>query len=1136
MINNGRTINPLLRDGTSQPQRLLKSLLPSYVSVDERSMDDLLAFAAEFSKEINFFNPDNNTDGTWEKFFNNQTTDKVNQSTQPHYALFIAFLELFKIAQTDLNTITQRHLDFYYREVLNLRELEAVPDQVFVILGLAQNVASYLITGGTALNAKQDNLGLDLTYKTNRNTTINKAQIAELKALFYNKKNDGRLYASPIANSANGAGLEIEGTEKKWRTFGAINNPNLPFDAAQTDRSQASVGFAFSSPALLMAEGSRMVTLTIKVANLNGLTNDDISNAFVLQFSGENSWVLPLGKSTTSGIADNSILIKAEILSGQPAIVPYNKSVLGDNINTNFPVVKVLLNTNLKTSPFVYEKLKALSIKSALVHVSVSGIRNLFLQNDNSAVDNSKPFLPFGNRPNIGSNFYIGSHEAFSKKLSSFSVNIKWLSLPKSNKGFEDYYHNYIPRTSAGENLRKSENFKAELSVLTENNWVPLLNGTTEESRLFVSTGSVPGVLDENRSITVSGSIIESLGRDIDLSTQPAKNYDTTTSRGFIKLSLKGADFGHSDFQNSFSRQAIKAATPVTTNYLPQDINDTLSFDKTKWVRPSGETYLNNASLVQNPTGIYYYPLPNEPYSPTVSEISINYSTSAKLNLENNLKDVNNATAFNNRIEKFFHLEPFGVAERHPFISAQPGNLLLVPLFEDEGTLYMGISELEPPQTLSFLFKIAEGSSNPELLRQNLKWSVLINNEWINLTPSRVLADSTNGFLTSGIVVVDLPKTISNTNTLLTPGLHWLKASVTNDSLAVCDMIEIRTQAIAATFEDNQNDPNHLAESLPAGTISELSQGDSTIIKIEQPYASFGGRIKEQNENFYARVSERLRHKNRGATIWDYEHLVLQEFASIYKVKCLNHTRFVSGTDLRTVAPGNVSVVVVSNVKSNNSINPIKPKTGLILLDEIKLYLQKLIPPCVTLHVKNPIFEEIQLDFKVKIRAGFDTGYYTQKLNEDLVKFLAPWAYGGNDISFGGSIHKSVILNYVEDQEYVDFVTTFRMHHYSSSNILLDVNEATASTPASILTSSDTHKIYVLESDEIIPDDDNLVNAPFKPVNEVMGNGTPPPPPYTPPYGVGAFSVGVNFIVGNGLPFEDGGLGFKETDDGFSID
>lgn len=41
---------------------------------------------------------------------------------EPHYALYLSFLHLFRLAQNGLNTYTRRHLDFYYKEILRLAE------------------------------------------------------------------------------------------------------------------------------------------------------------------------------------------------------------------------------------------------------------------------------------------------------------------------------------------------------------------------------------------------------------------------------------------------------------------------------------------------------------------------------------------------------------------------------------------------------------------------------------------------------------------------------------------------------------------------------------------------------------------------------------------------------------------------------------------------------------------------------------------------------------------------------------------------------------------------------------------------------------------------------------------------------
>jgi hypothetical protein len=136
----------------------------------------------------------------------------------------------------------------------------------------------------------------------------------------------------------------------------------------------------------------------------------------------------------------------------------------------------------------------------------------------------------------------------------------------------------------------------------------------------------------------------------------------------------------------------------------------------------------------------------------------------------------------------------------------------------------------------------------------------------------------------------------------------------------------------------------------------------------------------------------------------------------------------------------------------------------------------------VTLHVHNPIYEEVKVDFQVKFRNGVDAGLFKNKLNSEIKSLLAPWAFDcNNDINFGGRIHKSVILNHIEERPYVDFVTCFKMHHIApqdpANNPTADIEEAIATTPISILGSSNEHIIDVLDpategctcADNIIP-------------------------------------------------------------------
>ena len=100
MAINCNSKNPLQRDGTSQAQRTLKTLLPGYVAVDERSIENLQEFAMEFAREISYYKIDNTVDpdplkNNWHDFFN-KLIDQNSKYNAPHFVLFMAFLQLFK--------------------------------------------------------------------------------------------------------------------------------------------------------------------------------------------------------------------------------------------------------------------------------------------------------------------------------------------------------------------------------------------------------------------------------------------------------------------------------------------------------------------------------------------------------------------------------------------------------------------------------------------------------------------------------------------------------------------------------------------------------------------------------------------------------------------------------------------------------------------------------------------------------------------------------------------------------------------------------------------------------------------------------------------------------------------------------
>lgn len=1135
MSNNCRDNNLLQRDGTSRQQRLLKALLPGYVAVDERKIEDLISFVRKYARQVRFY-PREETGGdleNWENFFEKELDP--GQRTEPHYALFLAFLQLFRIAQDDLNQITRKHLEFYYRDVLRLDTKEAVADQAYIILELARHVDQHLIEKGTQLKAGKDDSGKELIYKTDRDIVINTATVEEIKAVF--RDENSRLYASPIADSADGQGAEIESTEMNWRTFGRPAGKWKQHE--RPDRPQAEIGFAFASPLLFLAEGDReiTITLTLKETEATGSLTEllkglKVRDAFRVRFSGEEDWIEPLAEendrdgwdevpaavverildflnsaetwediagvepqegpvsddpergygdqindydigettakemlrvrdkelgpagfaslkdvrevrgvgkdkiddliytfrnpcnTTTVDPESRQIIIKRTVTKAQDPIVAYRKNdkKLLDPFTTRWPVVKITLNTD--QDPYIYETLEKLAVKHAHIAVQVSELRELTIQNDQSVLDPGKNFHPFGIRPEQGSNVYVGSREVFSKNLERLKVHVSWHGLPDD---FEDYYLSYDGPE------RSNDSFKANVYLLDKKNWVPLQAGEgAGPGRALDLFSEDAGMLSENSMLIVQNrEDLRRIPRDPGLGT--ADEYDTDTRKGFLRLELANTDFGHKDYQSAYSKAVLGGFQKDGT------------FD-------SGTK------------------LPSEPYTPEVKGIYINYRSSVEMNLDTDLPPDDAGE----RAEQIFHVGVFGTAEKTAENIAVP----LLPKYASEGALYIGIDNFSSGQTLSLLFQVAEGSADPDLEPQEINWSYLSRDQWVDFDKFGIQSDGTSGLLTSGIIHFDISKEATDQNTLLPPGKHWIRAAVTEKSDAVSDLVKIIAQAVPVIFKDQDNDPDHLRDALPAGTIAKLKVADSAIDEIQQPFSSFGGEVREQKNAFYTRVSERLRHKNRAVTIWDYERLVLGTFSSVYKVKCLNHTRYTGKLDhYSEIAPGHVTLVVISNVRNKNAVDPLRPKTSLITLTEIEDFMSELNSVGVDLHVKNPIYEEIQVELNVKFYEEFDNGFYGKKLEDDLKSFLSPWAFeSASELVLGGKIHKSVILNFVEERPYVDFVTCFDIYHIvknPGTDAVVSktkVNEAVASTSVSILGSVGDadrygdHNITVLET------------------------------------------------------------------------
>lgn len=381
-----------------------------------------------------------------------------------------------------------------------------------------------------------------------------------------------------------------------------------------------------------------------------------------------------------------------------------------------------------------------------------------------------------------------------------------------------------------------------------------------------------------------------------------------------------------------------------------------------------------------------------------------------------------------------FHITAFGHTT-----ATGPSGVPLLPQFrvgadDTQGELYLGVRDLRPPATLSLLFQVADGTANPLVVKpdEHLQWAWLHGNDWEPF-PADAVGDATAGLLASGIVTLAVPADADLAHTLLPDGLHWIRVAVASRTDAVSRLRLVAAQAVRATSARREDGSYAHTGDLPAGTVTKLDPPQAAVKAVTQPHAMFGGRPDETEESFSTRVSERLRHKDRAIALWDYERLVLEAFPDLYQVRCLNHTRYEpteAGTgSYSELAPGHVTVVTIPDLRRPNPLDPLRPATSLRLLSQVEQFLVGRMSCFATLHVRNPQFEEVRVDLRARFRGGADETLTRKRLQDEITAFLSPWAFRDERPSFNGVVRKSVLVDFVEERPYVDFVTDVKLFH-----------------------------------------------------------------------------------------------------------
>jgi len=968
---------------------------------------------------------------------------------EPHIGLLLAYVQLLLHVRNQLNEKPREHLNYYYQDILQQQFIPHIPDRTIVCFQLADHMQEYLLEKNTALLAGSNADGIASRYLTVNDLLVAKTRVAALKNVFVAKSNRMKanssyklisaIYTAPVADSRDGLGAPFRKGDQGWPVFGAEQEDIAPANRNMVD---ASIGFVIASPVLLLQEGERTIQVhfsftSASMSNFFDLIEDisrntqsspehviiDLFNdAIWVDVSTAEGWRRIQRKqvdATQNWQSAREINLTLFLSEEDPAIVHSMPEILGDDFDTPYPLLRVLLNPNAEK--YLYSFIMPLQLETIRIETQTTGMKSLTLRSNAGLLDAATPFMPFGPVPAKNAYLLIGNAELFRKRLTGLRFDIEWNSVPEVEGGFAGHYKEY----GAGIN---NQSFKVKLSALSSGNFFPAEQELQESFPLF----NAPDLPDAIPYITTEIEVkaLEDMRIRPDYNLIQLSEYTPGTRTGYFKLLLYEPNmvFGHHDYPRLF------------TQYM-------LSQTKSGGI-------LSGSSKSETDQ------LPREPFVPIINRLSVSYQAAALFNLRP-LETQDNDLAAD---QKIYTVHPFG--KQLIFANGVARERTLFPQFEEDGYLFIGLENAVASKPVSLFFSIRESKYSGRNIRPQLFWSYLYGDRWIDFSHEEILYDTTRGFTTTGIIKLYLPEHIDDEHTILSPGLFWIRVAASGNLLVTGHILDVRINAVEAVWEYNGDD-EHLDPVTVLSPIENLAKQRSEIAGVLQVAGFSNGRGLDQWKPFYVRSSERLRHKNRGISAWDIERLVLEAFPSVRRVKC------VTSMEYDKIIPGALKVVVLPITDEDE----LEPQFGFHQLDLIYDFLKSKISPFVQLEVINPVYEKIKITCSILLEPGleFEKGKYLQLLHDELLHFICPWLKGDN-ILLGGSISKNEVMTFIKERPYVRFHTRFSMIHIYQNDAEYDLVDTAqdelsneilhASTPWSTFTPVQQHLIRFISKEE----------------------------------------------------------------------
>jgi hypothetical protein len=955
---------------------------------------------------------------------------QADQPTRyPDTALLMAFSRLMAYSQHDMNRLGRQHLDFYYDRVLQQEPRPAQADEVVVCLTLAKNAARLMLPAGTLFPAGQNPDGSTILFTNDEAGQFSQAAVSQVKLLL-EAEQDGRpawflrllQQATPAAPPAAHAGAALR------------------------------PAFAIASPMLFLTGGKRTITIEMALSGDGApaaaaqLATVDGGAAFVL--STAQGWypVTPTAPVAGVGGAPGTVNWQFILEADAPAIAPFAQGQDPDGLDSPWPLFKVLLGADaaLRQPPV---------LAGVTIAVDVEGLGGLSLANDASVLPSGAAVQPFGPVPDVGHAFYVGSNECFAKPLTSLRVRLQWDNLPTDLQTYYRPYNIYLDAVpgSGKPVVFRNDAFVVTWALLKHRNWRDL--AVRSQLEPTPAAGRSTPLFQPAVKTTAAEDYSNAAASVFEVECDPADPSQAVpalalaalpplsrAAAGYIRLQLSAPApaFGHAMYGQVVAATSLHNAqslinlakgdsagsgkagptapvTPVTPAALesaaialaaPSWLGRAWSAPQAGLRRLSTLFGRRASDLVSADTSIW--DMPNPPLSPKLLNVQVDYGAASPTNIPAG------TTPYPLAYYHYGDFRNYLAFSAHPETPAGAGPVALYSSAGVHETLYIQLSSAQPGDSLSLYFEIDAAPHAAPAPAANAAPSLLCTlwtgAAWQALS---VLGDDTAQLRKNGILQLAIPEApaagspaagANGETAMMAADSTWLAIRLPFPA-AELNLRQVLTQALRLRRTDVGSLAPGVRPWIAPGTIAATRDRFAQLAAVAQPSASFGGVAAEDRasysgpDSYYARVSRRLRHKDRCGSSDDYVAMAHEACRSLYYAKLVSREA------------GQVLIGLVNGVSSAAAPDALAPVTPAATRAAIAQFIRQRASAMARIDVCDLHPEPVEICVNLQIAPTANGHAVRQSLDAQLRRYLSPWIAGeGARMDIAQGLHRAELI------------------------------------------------------------------------------------------------------------------------------